>query len=307
MSRFATTLLCLALAAPAAAEEIVLVSGERLEADVLERGPAGVWLQHGILGRLWVRADQLQSVGGRPLVAPAPPVEAPGTEAAPPADAPPPGPWKFTLEVGASGKSGNSDTSDLHAAIVATQEDAVGRWKAEGIYDYGEADKAKTKERGELRLTRDLKLADSPWFVFATGRVEWDDFQEWDDRVTAGVGAGRTLAEAPDHALRLRVGIQAIRESGSADESWRPEGSLGAEGHWQINAEQRIEGSTTYYPDLEETGERRIESALSWSIKLDNADNLRLKLGIKNEYDSHRTDPFDTNDFQYFAALLYEF
>ena len=44
----------------------------------------------------------------------------------------------------------------------------------------------------------------------------------------------------------------------------------------------------------------------AWSIKL-STDGLSLKLGIEDEYDTHREDPFEKSDLKYFLALLYEF
>ncbi len=296
------------LSAPALAADVELVTGEVLHAEVLERSEAGVWIRHPVLGKLWVRADQLRSVDGGPLRAAAAPVTLDDTATAvATAETKSSDRWKYTVELGASGKSGNTDTSDLHSAITAIQEDAEGRWKAEAIYDYAESSKLKSKDKADLRATRDLKLDDSPWFAFFTGRIEWDEFQDWTRRYTVGAGAGRTLLEDDDLTVRMRVGLQGLKEIGVQDESWRTEGSVGLEAAWKINAEQSLAASTTYYPDLEESGERRIESAVSWSIKLNDADNLRLKLGVKNEYDSHRVRPFETNDFEYFAALLYEF
>ena len=107
--------------------------------------------------------------------------------------------------------------------------------------------------------------------------------------------------------LKLRAGATATREWGSDDESWRPEGLLGANLGWTISAAQKLEAHTTYYPDLEDSGEYRVVSGIAWSIKLDNSDSLRLKLGLDHELDSHRESPFEKDDLRYFAALLYEF
>ena len=107
--------------------------------------------------------------------------------------------------------------------------------------------------------------------------------------------------------LKLRAGLAGTREWGSDDESWRLEGLLGADLEWKISDAQTLEAGTTYYPDLEESGEYRLVSRVGWSIQLDNAENLHLKLGLEHEYDSHRVSPFEKDDLRYFGALLYEF
>ncbi len=300
-----------AFAAHALADDVELVTGEVLKGRVVERSAGGISLDHPVLGRQWISAEYVRSIDGAPLNAPAATAPADAGAAAAPAPAATPAPvenpWKWTLELGASGKSGNSDTTDLHAAIAGVQEDTTKRWKTSASWDYSEAEKEKTKNQVDVQGTRDWLVTDSKWFYFATARYQWDEFQEWDGRLSAGVGGGRSFIEREDLKVRGRVGITALKETGSSINGWRPELLIGAESNWKISAAQSLDAAVTGYPDLDDTGEFRLEATLAWSIRLNDADSLRLKIGLKDEYDSHREDPFDDNDFSYFVALLYEF
>jgi hypothetical protein len=84
-------------------------------------------------------------------------------------------------------------------------------------------------------------------------------------------------------------------------------GLIGLETLWKPNELNTIEARSTCFPDLDETGEYRVLSAASWSIKIAKDSGLALKLGVEHEYDSHREPPFEKSDFRYFAALLWEF
>lgn len=303
-------LLLLTCSLPALAEEVELVTGEKLRGTLVERTDAQVVLDHPVLGRLFIPAYQLKAAA--PATAapgkPAAPGESAATPAAPAPPAPPP--WKFRAELGASGSSGNTDQSDLHAAIGAVYEDEKRKFKASAGWLKSETDDEKTKDQQYVEATHDWLFKDSPWSVFVTGRMDWDEFQDWDRRATVGGGAGYLLVKSETLEMRLRAGLVGTREWGSTDEDredWRPEGLFGGELTWKATETSTVEAKSTWYPDFDDTGERRIVSSASWAVKLAKDSGLSLKVGVEHEYDSHNEDPFDTEDVRYFAALLWEF
>lgn len=277
------------VAGTALADEVKLVTGETLKGTIVSRDDGGVVLDHPVLGRLTIGRTQIE----------------------PPAPPPPPPPaWKFRAELGASGSSGNTDQSDLHAAVSALHEDETSRFKAGAGWATSENDGDETKDQKYAEAIYDWKFRDSPWSAFATGRVDWDEFQDWDRRATVGAGAGLSLVDEATVKLRVRAGLATTREWGGSDpdrEDWRLEGLIGAEASWQINERTAIEAKSTWYPDLDDGGEHRVVSSAAWTVKLAEAAALSLKLGIEHEYDSHNEDPFETSDFRWFAALLFEF
>jgi len=314
MRRLIVTALVAVLAAPALAEDVQLVTGEVLKGKVSERSSAGLRIDHPVLGRLWISGENVVSVDGGPLVDPVTQAvtdlqdAAAATEAAAPEpEVDPAEAWKFSIALGASGKSGNGDSNDLNASVGAEQEDATKRWRLLGEYVYADSDNEKTKDKAGVTVLRDFKLKDSPWFFYAAGKMEWDEFTPWDRRASLSAGAGREIYKDESWEVRGRAGFGYTKEWGSETNEWRPEGLIGAEAKWTINDWQSIEGNTYYFPDFDDGGEYRITSRLDWSIRLNDLGNLHLKLGIKNEYDSHRTKPFDRDEFEYYVALAYSF
>lgn len=302
----------LVLGAAAFGDEVVLTSGEVLKVSNVKRDEGRVEMDHPILGRLYVPANMIESIrstleGG---AAPVPPatvpvaLPAPSDKSAAALEEPK---WKRRAELGVNGQSGNTRTVDLRAAIGALLETPTERWKFDAAYMKSKADGEKTANNWYVQGLHDWLFKDSPWLVFATARYDWDEFQQWDTRISLGAGVGYRLIDEKDLKVRLRAGFNETRQSGGPDDGkWTPEGLLGAEASWKINENQALEGAVTYYPDLKDAGEYRVVSTAGWSIKL-SADGLSLKIGIEDEYDTHAEDPFKKDDFKYFLALLYEF
>ncbi len=279
-------------------DEVKLLSGETLTVTDVKTDGTHVTMVHPVLGRLEVPATHVTEIkhnDGTKVTGTGDPIPEP------------PPKWKFRAELGVNGSSGNTRTQDLRAAIGALLETPSERWKFDGVYNRSKTDGEVTKKNWYLQGLHDWLFKDSPWLLFAQARYDWDDFQPWDSRISAGVGIGYTLIKNDDTQLRLRAGFFETRENGGPnDGEWRPEGMLGADASHKLSKSQTLEGAITWYPDLQEAGEYRILASAAWSIKL--TDNgLSLKAGVEEEYDTHRESPFERADVKYFAALLYEF
>lgn len=301
--RCMSILVVLAAAGAAIADDVVLSSGEVLKVSNVHRHDGRVEMDHPVLGHLNLAEADVTTVHGPDAGTPAP-QPAPAAPVAP-ADAGPQ--WKYRAELGINGQSGNERSRDLRAAIGALLETPEARWKFEAVYLESKTDGERTKHNWYAQGLHDWLFKDSPWLAFVTARYDRDEFQAWDARLSVGAGVGYRLIDEKDLQVRLRAGLNETREyEGPNDGDWRLEGLLGAEASWQINEAQSLEGSVTYYPDLQESGEYRVVGTAAWSIKL-STDGLSLKLGIEDEYDTHREDPFEKSDLKYFLALLYEF
>jgi len=299
--------LCVAAAA-ASADEVVLTSGEVLKVTNVKTADGRVEMDHPLLGHLSIAAVEVTSIKGADgMVLPGPGVVPPS---APPAPPPPPKPeepkWKTKAELGINGTSGNTRSSDLRAAIGTKLETETQRWVFDGVYMKSRTDGETTVKNWYVQGLHDWLFKDSPWLLFVTGRYDWDQFQNWDKRVQAGAGAGYRLFDDECLKVRLRAGFNEVKEYGSDDTSWRPEGILGAEGSYKINESQSLTASVIYYPDLKDFWKYRIVGQAGWSIKL-NDKGLSMLLGATDEIDSHTTHPVKKSDIKYFLALIYEF
>lgn len=297
----------IAASAVALSDEVVLTSGEVLKVTSVKTVDGRVEMDHALLGHLSLPAEQVTTIRvGEGTTA----KESSPTNPAPPPPPPPPSPeppkWKSKAELGINGTSGNTRTSDLRAAIGTKLETPTERWVFDGAYLKSRSGGETTKKNWYAQGLHDWLFKDSPWLVFVTARYDWDAFQQWDKRVQAGVGVGYKLYDTEDLKVRLRAGFNEVKEYGSDDDSWRPEGLLGAEGSYQITKSQSVTASVVYYPDLKEFWKYRIVGQIGYSIKL-NDEGLSMMLGATDEIDSHRVPPAKKQDVKYFLALMYEF
>lgn len=318
----------LAAARPAAAEVVELVNGDRLTGAVIEQTDEHVVLEHPVLGRVTLAADQVASVSpeaaadqaaqtpqpsAAPLGVTPPPAETDKTE--PQADEDPewfgvpilPG-WDRRFEAGLDGAEGNSETFNVRVAFMGDYEDQEDRWHVGSAFVRQTADGDATRNDFFAEAIRDWLIPDQRHFYFGQARYDYDDFQAWRQRVSAAGGVGYELIDREEFDLIGRVGGGAnYTWDGEADDELTPEALLGIEGAWQIDDAQSFEFKNTLYPSLGEVGEFRNLTSLAYVIEMDQAKGMSLKLGLENEYESVTDDDSEHNDLKYFAALVFEF
>lgn len=310
MKRVFATLICLTLGTGAAwADQIHLSSGEILEGRVLESSDEGIVVDHPILGRLEIAAADLAFVPAVSLDVEIEAAEAAGTvpAAEPLPEADDESEWVVKGEVGATGKDGNSDSLDLRAAISGLLEQEDTRLRLGAKYLYGESEDLKNKDEFEASARHDWLLPDSDFFVFAGSEFLIDEFEAYESRLSVNAGVGYDWIKEEDTTTSFRLGGAAVREFGGPDDSWRGEALVGVDYTRDFSEDQAFEIHSTYYPDLEESEEYRVVTTAAYSIRLDGADGLFLKIGIEDEYDSRRTRPLSRNDLTWFISLLMEF
>ncbi len=289
-----TTWLALLLVLPltqAGAETLELANGDKLSGEVIERTEDRIVLEHAVLGRVAVPTAQLKPpepatrglFGTRFLRG-----------------------WKRSVEMGLSGASGNSETKDLRAGVNLGYEDETRRWKFEARYLFSEQDHDTSQNNFRAILNRDFLRPSSRWFFFAGGRYDWDDFQNWEHRLTLGAGPGYELFTSESFDLRGRVGPSLTIQRGD-DDDVKGELLLGLEAVWRISDAQTLNLSNSLFPALSDPGEFRNVTNADWTIHLSERYPLALKLGIENDYESSVDPDTEENDLKYYGSLLYSF
>ncbi|UCD74107.1 MAG: DUF481 domain-containing protein [Phycisphaerales bacterium] len=316
------------------AEEITLTTGEVLQATVVELSMEAVTVDHPVLGRLVIPRDAVRAVDGQPLE----PAQVSGVQAdesareveagSPQAsDAPPAAPaerpekdkprWDSQIELGLSATDGNTQDTNLRLAFRTSRKTAWNLFRYDAAQRLATSRGNRTENRFTTGAFSEWSRPDSRWSAFLQGRLDVDEFQSWDERLTLGGGAGYRLLEvqATDEAgdsfdrfiLTGRLGGGLRKEYGSLNEAVAPEGLLGAEFAYRISPRQQLAGATMFYPDLGESGDFRVVSSLDWSIDIDHMDGISLKVGLMHEYESLTDESVPHNDIAAHAALVVDF
>jgi putative salt-induced outer membrane protein YdiY len=300
----ATTLLLLSFwTATSSAEEIVLTNGDRLTGEITAQSDDSVTLQHPALGQLVISRTQIADL----RLGPGTPVAAdsvlqvesdPGllgtgwlTN------------WKRRVSLGIIGTSGKSHDLKINADFTAKYEDERKRWGHETSYYRNSADGTLSDQNFFSTLRRDWLEPRSPWFAFADGRVDYDEFKDWDYRLAADAGVGYEFVKTDNYRLLGRAGLGANQTIGGSREELTPEASLGVDVSWKINSQQDLAFVNTLYPNLRQTGELRNLTSLDWRYGIDEKAGLGLKISLSNEYDSLTEAGVSKYDFKYIGAL----
>lgn len=298
--------LLLLTAGPAAADTLVLASGDVLQGTIVERTDQAWVVDHPDLGRLTLAHERVSAVSRG---------EAPPVAARAPSRRVRPGlfgtrflrGWERHVELGVNGSEGNTNEFDGLARLLARSEDDRRRWNVDLAYFYSTRDDEATEHKGYLDLQRDWLHPGSRWFQFGETRWDYDQFEDWSHRVAAAGGTGYELVRRRDFGLRGRLGLGLQRSFGGEDDRITPELLVGIEEEWRIAPRVKLTASNVILLDLREPGELRNFTDAALYLDVAETDGLGVKLGIHNEYESDVPDGVDENDLRYYGALTVDF
>jgi putative salt-induced outer membrane protein YdiY len=198
-----------------------------------------------------------------------------------------PAPWDTGIELGLNGSSGTSESLSIRAGGYIKRESRFSKLDLTTAYNRTTTAGAATQNNAQLDVRNDWLLDDtSPWTLYATGNVFYDEFQAFDLQTSANTGVGYRFVREPGLDLIGRVGGGTSREVGGPDDRWVPESLVGFEYSQQLSATQKFYGKLDYYPEWEELGEYRMVADTGWEIEFVQPSNLSLKISASDRYDS---------------------
>lgn len=289
LRRLACALLLLAPLA-AAADSIELLNGDKLSGDVVESTAERVVMDHPVLGRVVIPIEQI-----KPPKAPNAGLFGTSFLAG----------WTRTFQLGVSGAQGNTTNNDLLAALDMDYADDDRRWAFDAAYRFGRADGETNKHDAFTQLRRDWLLNDSPWFVFAIGRFDYDHFQTWTYRVNGSGGVGYQFLKTERFELQGLLGPSVTKQW--KEDDFFVEALVGLEALWNISENQSLKLSNRIYPALNDLGEFRNLTALAWKWKLLEDPGLSLIAGVNNEYQSSVEQGLKHYDVKYSTSIGIDF
>jgi putative salt-induced outer membrane protein YdiY len=206
-------------------------------------------------------------------------------------DSPPlwfdPLPWDTGVELGVNGSSGTSESLSIRTGGYMKRESRFSKLDLRTNYNYTTNSGRETQNNAELDARNDWLLDEhSPWTLYGTGNLFYDEFQAFDLQTSANTGVGYRFVHEPGLDFITRFGGGVSREIGGPDDRWVPESLVGFEYAQQLSATQKFYGKLDYYPEWEEFGEYRLVADTGWEIVLVQPSNLSLKISATDRYDS---------------------
>ncbi len=219
--------------------------------------------------------------------------------------------WDSSVELGITGSDGNSEAFNFRTAIDAERLTEQMETKLGLSYRYGTQNGVQNTNRLDIHGRNDWLFPASRWRSFVQGAYEYDEFQNWDSRISGFAGLGYELIrpedQARDMSLLARAGLGGSQTIGGSNEMFRPEALLALDYNWNIKEGQRFYVTTELFPSLGEAGDFRWNTNMGYEIVLDAESNLYLKLGIEDRYDSNPGASAKRNDIDYYVTLGWKF
>lgn len=214
--------------------------------------------------------------------------------------------WEKSIDIGITGASGNSDNLNARLAFGAERKTDTMETKLAALYRLSKQDSNTTENRFRLDAFNDwLPPEGSRIRWWAQGAYEFDEFQEWDHRLSAAAGIGYELIKNEKHTLVGRFGAGASQTLGD-EEEFRPEAIAALDYAFQIKENQKFTAGTEFRVDVSDTENWRNNSFAQYEALIDAESNLTFKTGVTNRYDSNPGDA-EKSDLEYFASLGWKF
>jgi putative salt-induced outer membrane protein YdiY len=300
---------------PAFAQEthIILKNGDNLTVHVLEHTTEFVTIKHDSLGTLTIDTQQIESISPTEteVVSAEQVEEDTETEVVKQEVEADSGlfgtgilsDWERRFDLGIAGRAGKSKNMQINAGFTADFEDEQSRISHKTAYYRSESDGELSAHSLYSQFNKDWLQNDSEWFYFAGGKIDFDEFKDWDYRLSGNGGMGYDIYDTETFLLSGRAGLGFSQTFGGAREEFIPEGLLGIDAKWDISEVQEVKFSNTLYPNLKESSEFRNLTSLDWTLDLTAVSDVALKVGLLNEYDSATEDGISKNDFKYTVSL----
>jgi putative salt-induced outer membrane protein YdiY len=196
-------------------------------------------------------------------------------------------PWDTSLELGINGSSGTSESFSIRAGGSIKRESRFSKLDLSTYHNRTTTGGESTQNNAQLDARNDWLLDEhSPWTLFGSGNVFYDEFQAFDLQTNANTGVGYRFVHDPDLGLIGRVGAGTSREFGGPDDRWVPESLFGFEYNQRLSSTQKFYTKLDYFPEWDEFGEFRLVADAGWEIELVQPSNLSLKISANDRYDS---------------------
>jgi len=213
--------------------------------------------------------------------------------------------WSIKLEAGGAFTEGNTDTLAGRGRFDLSRKTDDDWLRFHLAVRFAEQNDKRTENeyRGGVRYEHSLTPR---WFWFTRTEMEFDEFENLDLRATAATGAGYHWWKTPERELKTRLGVGYRHES--FDTGLTRDAAvfdLGLDCRLALASWAEFTSEGTYSPAFEDFDDYRLyfDTALVFPLK---HEAWKLKLGMRNEYNSRPLREIERLDNMYYANIVLE-
>jgi putative salt-induced outer membrane protein YdiY len=214
--------------------------------------------------------------------------------------------WNGSFDLGANGSEGNSTSFNLRAGLNMKREVPWNITTLTANYVNTSSNSIATADRLFLDGRYEWLFAGSPWSVYVHETTDYDEFRAFDVRVTADTGVGYQFWKTDVSRFKGRFGPGASREIGGPNDDWIAELVFGAIYERQISKYQKFNFTVDYFPEVADFTNYRVNTQINWEVVLDEINNLSMKIGVVDRYDS-TDEGKKPNDIDYKTVVVWSF
>ena len=213
--------------------------------------------------------------------------------------------WSFTMGAAFGYVQNVNDEVNVRLSAQAEHNSELARLRINNVYFLNRANGVVIDNDVEVSTIQDWFFSGSRFSIFAKGTYQWDEFEEWEQRISGYLGPGYKIVDLDDLKIDGRLGGGVTYEYGIPQ--LLPELLVSTEWNWQIDARQRVTGNFAYAPDVTESNQYRLSLNLEWNFRLQDTEGMSFYLGLRNEYQSIVPEGSTRNDLRMFGGIKYEF
>jgi putative salt-induced outer membrane protein YdiY len=214
--------------------------------------------------------------------------------------------WNGSFELGLNGTSGNAEALSVRSGAAVNRTTERHELKADMTYIKSTANGLESAHNAIFNGRDEWLLGESPYSLFWTTGLEYDEFRAFDLRLVLAAGIGYRVIDDGITKMGTRFGSGTSREFGGPDPSWVPEANFGLDYERKITEHQTFSTTMDYYPEWGNFEDYRLNTSVHWLVLLDEETNMSLKLSLLDRFDS-TPNGRKPSDITYSALLLWKF
>lgn len=211
--------------------------------------------------------------------------------------------WTTTLEAGGTHTEGNTDTMDGRGRFDVKRKTDLDLLALFLYGQYSETNKIRTKNEygGGIRFESKLR---KNIFWYTRLQLERDEFENLDLRTTAALGFAKYWVNQSDRELKTSVGLGYRHETYNDGKVLNDALiDVGFDFRRDLAPWVQFTQSTSYSPGWSDFGDYRLDAEAAMVFPFQN-DDLKLKLGVRHEYNSRPNRNKLRLDTTYFANVV---
>ena len=213
--------------------------------------------------------------------------------------------WTVTLEGGATRKEGNTDKLEGHGRLEVKRKTSLDLLTFFMYGEYSEENKVRSDNEYGGGIRYESRFEDSrDYFWYSRLRLEHDEFEDLDLRATVAAGVGKYWIDKPDRQFRTDVGV-GYRSESNADGTDSDDAlvDLGLDYRIDLAPWVQFTHESDFTPTWDDFGDYllRLDTALIFPFQ---NEEFKLKVGMRNEYDSRPVKGSERLDNTYYTSIV---